>query len=378
MFVLVLCIPIGNCGVDLMADPVPQLIRALTDDDTDIGRDAADKLFELGAKAKAAIPALVEALKLSDRRRQVIAVLRAIGPDAKEAIPALAAILKDGQEDFLGRTELGGALIKIAGRDAIPLLEEALRSKIVVSRRAAACTLGEIPSEAKTVVPILITALKDKEEKVRDSATSSLKNMGAFGVARLSTALTDKDPYLRVHAAYALVEIDAQKHGAAVVMAIVGDLKNTDTTVRQQAARVLSYAGPQAKPAASALQKALTDKDYKVRGSAAWALGNIGSAGEAAIPDLITALNDSEGQVQMWAMRSLGTFGSAAKKAVPKIIEGLSHPEAIYRQFAAEALGDIGPEAKEAISALEKLAKKDKYEEVQEAAVEAVKKIKGK
>jgi HEAT repeat protein len=64
-------------------------------------------------EAKAAVPALIEALKTKDDARQVVIyALGEIGPDAKDAVPALMALRKD--DDSWTRDRVNEAIKKIA------------------------------------------------------------------------------------------------------------------------------------------------------------------------------------------------------------------------------------------------------------------------
>jgi HEAT repeat protein len=57
-------------------------------------------LSRIGPEAKAAVPALIEALKDEDIHLQVAITLGEIGPEAKEAILALIESFKD-EDDYL-------------------------------------------------------------------------------------------------------------------------------------------------------------------------------------------------------------------------------------------------------------------------------------
>lgn len=82
---------------------------------------AAYSISGMGPAAKAAVPALIEALNdpAAAVRFPVCVALKEIGPDAKEAVPALTKALDDVNDDVAAAARR--ALIKITGKDPRPL-----------------------------------------------------------------------------------------------------------------------------------------------------------------------------------------------------------------------------------------------------------------
>jgi HEAT repeat protein len=81
---------------------------------------AAYAIGGMGPDAKAAVPALIVALKDPEAavRFPVCIALREIGPSAKDAIPALTETLDDRNDDVAAMARK--ALIKITGEDPRP------------------------------------------------------------------------------------------------------------------------------------------------------------------------------------------------------------------------------------------------------------------
>ena len=129
---------------------VQSLITALRSEDKDVRQRAAKALENIGPESKAAVPALIEALKDRDVRTRAAAALGKIGPEAKLAVPALIEILKNKDRNVVW--------------DAI------------VQRRAV-YALGNIGPEAKLAVPALIEALKNKDKGVRRAAARALEKI---------------------------------------------------------------------------------------------------------------------------------------------------------------------------------------------------------
>lgn len=81
---------------------------------------AAYAISGMGPAAKAAVPALIEALNDPEAsvRFPVCIALREIGPEAKDAVPALTKALDDRNDDVAAMARK--ALIKITGEDPRP------------------------------------------------------------------------------------------------------------------------------------------------------------------------------------------------------------------------------------------------------------------
>jgi HEAT repeat protein len=80
-----------------------ELVERLRDTDVRRAKCAADTLGNMGAEAKAAVPALIAIL--GDRKQNynlrihVSIALEKIGPDAEAAIPVFVRMLRDKKED---------------------------------------------------------------------------------------------------------------------------------------------------------------------------------------------------------------------------------------------------------------------------------------
>jgi len=106
-----------------MAD-TKALIERLTDDNSEVRKDAAEQLAALGPKARAAVPALIRGLSddLDDYVRwSMLEALADIGPAAADAIDAIFPLL--GDEDLM--EEAAASLARIGG-NGVKKLGEAL------------------------------------------------------------------------------------------------------------------------------------------------------------------------------------------------------------------------------------------------------------
>ena len=150
---------VGPAGMGApLADPVPELVRALGDSDAGTRWDAILKLGDLRSRAKGAVPRLVDLL------------------------------LNDPDEE--ARNLAGYALIKIGPAAELPLIR-ALSSKYAEQRAWAVLVLGRLDAGRK----------------------------GGPAVAPLRKLLDDTDPEVRVEAVQALARIgDAASVGEIVKM----------------------------------------------------------------------------------------------------------------------------------------------------------------
>jgi hypothetical protein len=149
-------------------------------------------------------------------------------------------------------------------------------------RAYAARAFGEIRSDEKSAIPVLLGLLKDEHEPVRAAAASvlgrrpDLVTEEADWTAVVSTLvqlLEASDLAARREATRALGELDSvPKSTIPVLTRLLGD---KDANVRVAAAAALRCIGPDAKPAVPVLKGLLNDEDEDVQSSAADALREI-------------------------------------------------------------------------------------------------------
>jgi HEAT repeat protein len=301
---------------ELPEDFVPRLAAALGDSDDEVVMGAIAALSEIGVPAKETIPEIIKFLNHRNYKvRKCAAVgLGEFGPAAREAIPGLKRALSDSH--WYVRRDTPEALAKIAGKAAIPVLEQALAANKEPDsnenefvRRAIVEALGTIRDDPASVVPVLIKALGDKRTSVQTTAVSTLASFGpaaAAALPRVTELLQDRSDW-----------------------------------VRDEAADRLPSFGPKAKKAIPGLMKALHDSSWPVRRSAAKTLGRLGGDAMTVVPALIEALGDEQGAVRMWAAWSLGCFGSDAQAAIPRLTELLKDKDGNVREYAGEAIKRI-------------------------------------
>jgi len=294
---------------------VPSLIETFKDERLHVRRAAMLGLATAGPKAKNAVPSLIGILEDNDphTRNFVSNALIGIGPDAAAAVPVLIKMLSC--DDFHTQYWACRALAAIGpdANPATPKLIELVESGVTSVRRNAAAALGNIgPVVGKKAVDILITALSDYSQPVRQQALIALGKLGPLaapavplieqGLQKPSTfrpaanaarTLWFLKPDSETPARALLAELEAgdEPWAAAHVLGEIGvelgvidevteKLKSDNREARLYAAVALGEMGPEAAGARPALEAALDDEDEEVREAAEKALERITGCGE--------------------------------------------------------------------------------------------------
>ena len=187
------------------------------------------------------------------------------------------------------------------------------------------------PADPK-VIAALMTALKDSDKEVRETAMHALVQLRAPNIFEpLLEALKDGSPDVRENAAFGLGQLRDKR----AVAPLTGALKDSAAGVREQAVFAL---GQLRDPAAvDALTIALRDESANVREQAAFALGQI--RGRAAVDALMAALKDASENVREQAVFALGQIGDV--RALEALTAALKDASAEVRQQAAFAIGQL-------------------------------------
>ena len=148
-------------------------------------------------------------------------------------------------------------------------------------------------ADARSAVPVLAAALKDKNVDTCTSAAESLGHIGTDAhdaLPQLIELLKDKqaDRFTRVQAAFALGQIGPEDAGATVPV-LAGSLSDAGTPVevRKAAADALGQLKKDAKEAAPNLGQTLKDKDVILAAPRSWLwIGWAGSPGCLALVEV--------------------------------------------------------------------------------------------
>jgi HEAT repeat protein len=193
---------------------------------------AADVLEELGPRAEAAVPELIEMLDAKDStiRLKAVFVLKEIGPNAAAAVPALAAMRKDEQIGALARDALTHF-----GKSAVPTLVADLPETIGL--------LGSMGPEAKGAIPALEALLDKKhEDSIRFTAAEAMAAIGGDTDVILPVMremLESGRPEVRLQAIRAMRDTALDDRTSWMVDSLRKSLNDPDRQVRFAAARAL-------------------------------------------------------------------------------------------------------------------------------------------
>ena len=289
---------------ELRARAVPDLIRLLRGKDSWFRKEVFAFAPKLPSPIRRLLLRFVKPIYWPDVHHTAAIALGIIGPDAKEAVSLLDEALRDAN---LGvRTEAAFALAEI-GKDAIPFLIADLKHPSPDVRHSAIYALFRMETNALPALPALMERFSDDYEHIRAAAAIAAGRTGQEGRKVLLQAIADKDGIARSTA------INAAKmmHGAdEFVPPLLVVLKDTGVTNRRAATLALGAVNPWKKEVVAAMIGLLDDADAEVRLGAVKNLGKAPWKAHAAIPSLNELLNDPDEPVRTAARETLDKINS--------------------------------------------------------------------
>ncbi|WP_278466246.1 HEAT repeat domain-containing protein [Gimesia maris] len=198
---------------------LPGLIKALSDENALLRREAASAIALSGPLAKSAIPSLKEALETEQDQQvifEIITALAEIGPPAAAAIPLIKPYVNS--EDMVLRVVATYALARFGklSESAVPLLEKELKLHNEQENAVTLWALTKIdpsPARAKAAIPALTDLLTKHPNP--DARVEAAISLGEFGIKTpeitqaLKTAVKDKDPRVQKAAEEALKKLNS-------------------------------------------------------------------------------------------------------------------------------------------------------------------------
>jgi HEAT repeat protein/S1-C subfamily serine protease/uncharacterized Zn finger protein (UPF0148 family) len=367
---------------------IPNLIRRLEAKDASARLDAVQSLGKIGTEANLAFGQLFKALKDSDalvRRAATDAVERV--PPHKTDVPMLCEICKSPEENLQTKILAIKALGKLGadGRDALPVIVEAIKGKDELLKRAAFPSLISIGPETKDV-PLLVDFLKGTDSDYRKMAAEALIRLGPKAkpaLPNLKELLKNDDKVLRLAAARAIELMG--KAGRDAVAALKESLKDDEAEVALAAAHALIKIGDHKagdhQDAVSYLVRAIKFQTGNLRMRAIHALAELGTDGRPAVNELCLALNDDE--VRDEAAHTLVRIVKPSPKNLQegmtkKICQHMTQLQNAKARLACiGVLTDIGYFSNTVVQALNLVATRDPNSDNKEAAKAALDKIRG-
>ncbi len=216
---------LGKMGYRAKA-ALPALMEAFKGTDNAVRRAAIGAMARLGTEAKTAIPSFTAALGDSDVevRKEAAVALAKVGPDAKPAAEALANVLSDSDKDVRKNAVKALASIGVGTKPVVSAMAQALKGEDKDLRIEVAVALGEIGPAAKDAVPNLLACLEDlgpKDKVQRNQVGTALGKIVKVrdSITLLINALSSRNPSVRSGACIALGEVGPSAKRAAVSLA---------------------------------------------------------------------------------------------------------------------------------------------------------------
>jgi HEAT repeat protein len=331
------------------------LVPRLQDQDPDVRRATIEVLGRIGDQNCVESLRALEAdedPQIADAARQALVGIgeRAVGPyiqnlshkDVGTRLAALDALIKQGKAAVLPLIAFMGhrnASVRVLVTDilgdigdprALPGLVTALADRDRRVRLAAIAAIGKLGTEATEM--LLMDALESGDSEIGDIAARALVSAGAAVSQRIMELLRRApNPDLRARAARILGQIKEP----LALGPLIDALKDSDEWVRAAAAHALG--GLLDPTATGPLIACLNDAHPPVRAAAADALGQLRdlSATEALQP----LLQDSQASVRAAATRAMGRIGDNI--IVEPIIGLLDDSDRDVRVAAVDALGSL-------------------------------------
>jgi HEAT repeat protein len=290
----------------LGSNAVPALIELLQTKDSPLRKRAWSYFPSLPKKWQAQVWQKVGPPLAVNTRQAAAASLGIIGPDAKAAIPALTEAMQDREGTV--RWDAASALGRI-GKDSVPPLISALHDPEIPVRHAAAATLGQVGPSAELAVPALLQTLGDTNETIRNSTADSLWRLGGAGQLALIDASVHATGLAREAAARRLEWLNASGMGA--VSAMVNLSRDGNPQLRRRAIESLGLLGAGNPLARKAYVSALNDPVSDVRLAAIHVLAERGTRAQFALAELTRLRNEDDARIRAAAETAL------AKISVP-------------------------------------------------------------
>jgi hypothetical protein len=309
-------------------------------------------LGKIGAKAKSAAPHLFK--MLPDCRTalvvQVVLALSRIDGNDQNVGAALIELWITPDHSLQSRTQVALALCKLGleAKGLLPFLTHTLAAKqeSSIQQLAAEALAWRNKNDSEVIPVLLLAALQDKDEKLRQIAENSLTQMGLSheeAVELCAEQLEDS----------CLAEAALRKSGPLAISALIEALTGPKSRFRERIARILGYLGEMAAPAIPALTLTLRDKNSGVRLAVAKSLWNITKNADPSVPVLIDLLeanrfNANESpevrrQFLQTVIESLWRIGPAARAAIPALKKKAKDGNRCVSESAIRALTVIAP-----------------------------------
>jgi len=298
-------------------EDLPALLKQLVANDPEVAGKAAFAIGRLAPQDAPSCTALRGALKNKTPyvRRHASLALRRIGP---ASAPVLMEVVAQGEavERRLAADVLW-YLAREVGVAALPTWQRALADDDSFVRRCACASIGVIGAPARAAIPGLVTALRDKDVGVAQSAALALGHMRSAAHGTVGVL------------AEVLVEREGQRLGWLILVAL-GEFGAASEAAVPTIKETVRRRGSLTQPAVEALIK-------------------IGPTGHAALVEIV---RDERGFAREFALERLVRMRIQPPGLRVALEQAVQDPDSRVRQLALGALGRLKPDGHTSVGAL--------------------------
>ncbi len=324
---------------------VESLAAAAVDADQAKALAAIDSLDKLGPDAKAAVPALVQALgrENEELRWHAARALGAIGDNARDAVPALIKALDDSAKTVQAYAAFALGEIGKASEPAVEKLIERAFDEDPLVRRGSLLAIRQIGAPPEKTRPLFLKMLEEGDPASVLPMLQTIADAGEKSVPPMRELLKDEKMCY-----WACVVLrDMGETAAPAVPELIEVLSHKEPEVRMQALMALAAIGAPAAPAVPAIVNALESDEFDaVRFSAAFALGAINQKDEAETKALVAAARSDKPMlklVSLWVLARQNPDNlEVVRHAAEQIVAALKSDDAELRGVAARELSEFG------------------------------------
>lgn len=232
--------------------------------------------------------------------------------------------------------------------ETLPPTIRALQDEDWQVRAAAARAYGLSANYSKradtysNTLPILIDLLADPAWEVKSAAGGALSTMGKSGapaIPKLLNTLSDPHPWTRICTAWALGDVDREKHQSKDVLLKMTS-EDPDPGCRVAAAQALGKFGLRADGLIDTLIIQLEDTAPTKRGEAMCSLVEIGPMAAKAMPAILNAMEKPAGSPANYSVLISKFYKFGVPACIPYVLQALMHPNPIVRESAAALFED--------------------------------------
>ncbi len=293
-------------------------------------------------------------LNSPDSQTKVIAILEMSQDQKGLSVKKTAPLLVSAlkDSDVNVRNTATIALVKL-GLPSIPLLKSGLQNKSELVRKHCAIALGKIGPEAMSAVLPLISLIQDKDDTVKLAAIQSLGKIGAgTHTSMVLPLLQDNLDPRKEEICYRAAET-LYKMGEKGHKILALALEEESRACKKI---ILNALVRQKRNTLSLFLVSLKDSDYEIKKMAIKAIGNMQPPSVAALPALQKELKDESLKNLYNELKALTLEAlaqvGASSKLAPLFVKHLDSESASVRINAIRALGSLGTDASFAVPRL--------------------------